>query len=139
MSFEEPEAAKLFDEAFFLANSILEVAGLFSEAFFLVNSTLEAVKLSFELEATELFKKFYFADPALEAAKLSSEEPCPQVQLIDIETQDPPAEDSRLTKEASHNFSNNSKTTRYIVGPNAARPSDLGVLGATATDTNKEL
>jgi hypothetical protein len=47
-------------------------------------------------------------------------------------------EDSRLTREASYNPSDNSRTTRYIIGLNTARPSDLGILGATATDTNKE-
>jgi hypothetical protein len=56
-----------------------------------------------------------------------------------VETQDPPAQDSRLTKEALYNPSNNSVPTRYLVSANKAQPSDLSVLEATATDINKEL
>jgi hypothetical protein len=65
------------------------------------------------LEAIKLFEKFCFLDPV--------------------------PEDSRLIEEALHDPSNSSVPTRYLVSPNAARPSDLSVLGATATDTNKEL
>jgi hypothetical protein len=65
------------------------------------------------LEAAELFKKFYFSNPV--------------------------PEDSQLTKEALYNPSNNSMLMRYLISPNAARPSDLSVLGAIATNTNKEL
>ena len=121
LSFEKREAAELFDEKSFL-----------------VDSTLEAAGLSFELETAELFEKFCFSDPASEAAELSPEEPCSQVQSTDVETQDPPAEDSWLTKEVSHDLSDNGTLTCYVVGPNAARPSDLGVPGAAAIHTNKE-
>jgi hypothetical protein len=123
LSFEEPEAAELFDEALFLVDFIPEAVRPFDQAFVLVDSTSEAA---------ELFEKFCFSDPAPKAAELSSEEPFPQVPSTDMETQDPPAEDSRLTEEASHD------PTRYLFGPDAARPSDLSVPGATATDTDKE-
>lgn len=132
-----PEAAELFDEALFLADSIPEAVGLFGEAFFLVDSTTEAAELSFELETAELFEKFCFSDLAPEAAEPSSEF-CPQVQSTDVETQDLPTEDSRLTEEASDDPSDNGGPKRYLVGPNAARPLNLGVSGATATDIDKE-
>ena len=132
------EAAKLFDEALFLANSILEAIRLFGEAFFLVNSTLKAIELSFELETAKLFKKFCFLDLALKAAKPSFEF-CPQVQFINIKTQDLLIKDSRLTKEASNNPSNNGKPKRYLVSLNVVQPLNLSVLRATATNINKEL
>jgi hypothetical protein len=114
LSFEEREAAQPFDEKLFL-----------------VDSTSEAAGLSFELETAELFEKFCFSDPASEVAELSPEEPCSQVQSTDVET--------RLTEEVSHDPGANGTPTRYIVGPNAVRPSDLGVLGGTAIHTDKEL
>jgi len=146
LSFEEPEATKLFDEALFLVDSILEAIELFEEAFFLADSMPEATGLFGEAfflvdstsEAVELFEKFCFSDPVLEAVELSSEEPFPQLQSTYTETQDPPAEDSRLTEEASHDPSDSGVPTRYLVGLNTARPSDLSVPGATATDTDKE-
>jgi hypothetical protein len=122
LSFERREAAEPFDEKFFL-----------------VDSTSEAAGLSFELETAELFEKFCFSDPASEVEELSPEEPCSQVQPTDVETQDPLAEDNRLTEEVSHDPGANGTPTRYLVGPNAVRPSDLGVLGATAIHTDKEL
>lgn len=121
LSFEEPEATKLFDEALFLVDSIPEATELFNEAFFLAGSMPEAAGLFGEAfflvdstsEAAELFEKFCFSDPV--------------------------PEDSRLTEEALHDPSDSGVPTRYLVGPNAARPSDLSVPGATATDTDKEL
>jgi hypothetical protein len=117
-----------------LADSIPEAAQLFGEAFFLV-STPEAAGLSFKPDTTELFEKFCFSNPAPEAAELSSEKPCLQIQSINVETQDPPAEAPLLTKEASHGPSNNGVPTRYLV---EARHSDLSVPGATATDTKSQ-
>ena len=55
-----------------------------------------------------------------------------------MKTQDLPTEDSRLTKEASDNPSNNSRPKRYLVGPNVAQPLNLGVSGATVTNIDKE-
>jgi len=82
------------------------------------------------LEAAGLFgEAFFLVDSTLEAAELF-EKFC---------FLDPVPEDSRLTKEASHDPSDSGMPTRYLVGPNAARPSDLSVLGAIATDIDKEL
>jgi hypothetical protein len=64
----------LFDEAFILANFILEATRLFSKAFFLANFTLKAIRLSFKLEIAELFKKNCFLNLALKVVKLSLKE-----------------------------------------------------------------
>jgi hypothetical protein len=47
--------------------------------------------------------------------------------------------DSRLTKKALNDLSDNSRLKRYLISLNVARPLNLSVLRATAININKEL